>query len=309
VARNVTVYVAYDNRATSLPDWMADWEDSGEVIATTDFGREVYSRDFGPGSITLGGNMASGAAGAQSNYSVLVMEREPDPVPPVASFTATPLSGDAPLVVGLDASGSSDADGSIVSWDWDLGNGNSGSGETASYTFNTPGTYTVTLTVTDNDGDTDTAQKTISVSEMPLEDMLIAIGDASVEEGLTVEVPVLLDMVTQTVAGFEFDFELGGDANARITGVEFPDFGLTSYDIISDSRAHVMVLDLNGILQAGEQDIQIVTISVQGISEGSTSMSLGSAQLYDPAGNSIQIDLLGGALNVLASSSGFPLLP
>jgi PKD repeat protein len=83
--------------------------------------------------------------------------------PPTAVFFATPNSGDAPLLVAVDASGSSDSDGNITSYAWDFGNGGSGSGVTASNTYNNPGNYTITLTVTDDAGDIGTATTTISV--------------------------------------------------------------------------------------------------------------------------------------------------
>ena len=54
------------------------------------------------------------------------------------------------MTVSLDGSGSSDLEGSIVSYSWDYGDGSPlGSGVTSSHIYNTPGTYTVTLTVSD----------------------------------------------------------------------------------------------------------------------------------------------------------------
>jgi PKD repeat protein len=82
---------------------------------------------------------------------------------PTASFTANPTSGDAPLSVSFNAFGSSDPDGSIVSYDWDFGDGG-GSGVSASHTYTSAGTYTVTLAVTDNDGAIDTATRQIQVT-------------------------------------------------------------------------------------------------------------------------------------------------
>lgn len=64
---------------------------------------------------------------------------------PIASFTYS-ISG---TTVNLDASGSSDPDGSITSYQWDLGNGTKASGMTAVAEY-PPGTYPVTLTVQDN---------------------------------------------------------------------------------------------------------------------------------------------------------------
>jgi len=56
---------------------------------------------------------------------------------PTASFTASPTSGQAPLAVSFNASGSSDSDGSITSYAWTFGDGGSSSGVTASHTYPT----------------------------------------------------------------------------------------------------------------------------------------------------------------------------
>ncbi len=82
---------------------------------------------------------------------------------PTASFTAVPDSGEAPLPVAFDASGSSDADGSIASYAWDFGDGGEAIGSAPSHTYTAAGTYTVTLTVTDDDGATAEATSTVTV--------------------------------------------------------------------------------------------------------------------------------------------------
>ena len=75
VDRPCTVYIAYDSRATSLPDWMGDFNDTATVIETTDVDFNVYSKPYVGGStIQLGGNKAPGASGAGSNYIVIVVE-------------------------------------------------------------------------------------------------------------------------------------------------------------------------------------------------------------------------------------------
>jgi len=82
---------------------------------------------------------------------------------PVASFTASALSGTAPLAVNFSAILSSDEDGFITKWEWDFGDGSSGSGESVSHTYTAAGTFPVVLRVTDDDKATDTASKTITV--------------------------------------------------------------------------------------------------------------------------------------------------
>jgi PKD repeat protein/glucose/arabinose dehydrogenase len=92
--------------------------------------------------------------------------------PPIASATATPTSGDAPLTVAFNGSGSSDPDpGDTISYSWDL-NGDGAYGDSSavmpSFTYSAPGTYTVRLRVTDNHGASTTSQPiTISVSNTP----------------------------------------------------------------------------------------------------------------------------------------------
>ncbi len=65
----------------------------------------------------------------------------------------------------LDASASSDADGTIESYLWDFGDGTSpGAGVLANHTYAASGTYTVTLTVTDDRGDTATFSQDVTVT-------------------------------------------------------------------------------------------------------------------------------------------------
>lgn len=80
----------------------------------------------------------------------------PDNVPPIADPDG-PYSGDAGQPILFDGSGSSDVDGTIVSYDWDFDDGNRGTGVAPTHTYAAPGTYNVTLTVTDDGGLTDTA--------------------------------------------------------------------------------------------------------------------------------------------------------
>ena len=87
--------------------------------------------------------------------------------PPTAYFTASPMSGQAPLEVNFDAFGSFDIDGSIASYSWDLGDGKTGVVEKLTHIYKTPGKYYPTLTVTDNLGLSNTYSSEISVSEFP----------------------------------------------------------------------------------------------------------------------------------------------
>jgi len=82
--------------------------------------------------------------------------------PPVANPNG-PYSGIVGVAVAFDGTGSSDPDGTIVSYRWDFGDGNTGSGVSPSHTYMQQGTYNVTLTVTDNANATDSAMTTAKI--------------------------------------------------------------------------------------------------------------------------------------------------
>ncbi|WP_298543892.1 glycoside hydrolase family 48 protein [uncultured Aquimarina sp.] len=84
---------------------------------------------------------------------------------PVADISATPISGEAPLVVTFDAVASTDADGDALSYSWDFGDGNTASGVMVEHTFTSIGTYSATLTVDDGNGGVDQAVITITVTD------------------------------------------------------------------------------------------------------------------------------------------------
>jgi PKD repeat protein len=115
------------------------------------------------------GDLATGysAYGSVGEYSVTGTVPASASQPPQASLSASPTSGVAPLAVGFSAAGSSDPDGSIVSYQWSFGDGTSASGASLSgvnKTYETPGTYTAALTVTDNAGLTSARNVTITVT-------------------------------------------------------------------------------------------------------------------------------------------------
>lgn len=87
---------------------------------------------------------------------------EPDRTP-VAAFTVSSASG---LVIDVNASGSYDPDGTVVSYVWDWGDETVDSPSalpTANHTYAASGNYTIQLTVTDDSGNTGTALQDLTV--------------------------------------------------------------------------------------------------------------------------------------------------
>jgi PKD repeat protein len=120
---------------------------------------------------------------------------------PIAAFTATPSSGQVPLVVAFSATASADPDGSITSYSWSFGDGGTGTGVAPSHTYSVAGTYTVILTVTDNSGASTAATHTVTVTSGPVTSVTVggritfervpfsATPDGGLNYPATIEVP------------------------------------------------------------------------------------------------------------------------
>ncbi|MCH7719727.1 MAG: PKD domain-containing protein [Planctomycetes bacterium] len=86
---------------------------------------------------------------------------------PVASFTAVPTTGPAPLTVAFDASASSDEDEDALTYSWDYDDGETDTGVTVEHAFTTAGAYNVVLTVDDGRGRSDQVTMLINVLSSP----------------------------------------------------------------------------------------------------------------------------------------------
>ncbi len=157
----VPLVVTCDASASSDPDGTIasySWEFGDGQLGTGVTITHTYAT-MGTFTVKLTVTDNSGAASSTSKTIVAQQANQP----PVASFTFTPTTGEAPLAVAYDASASSDPDGTIASYSWDFGDGQLGTGMTITHTYATMGTYTIQLTITDNEGATSSTSKTITV--------------------------------------------------------------------------------------------------------------------------------------------------
>jgi hypothetical protein len=136
---------------------------------------------------------------------------------PEAALTATPDTGDAPLLVTLDASASTD-DGSIVKYEWDYeGDGTydqtTGSGQSSiTHTYTVGGVYDPIVRVTDDDDHTDTATDRVTVSgDPPVASFTTTPGSGA----RVLEVDLDASGSTGVIVKYEWDFD--GDGRIDLT--------------------------------------------------------------------------------------------
>lgn len=95
-------------------------------------------------------------------YSDRGVGTAPAPAAPVASFTASPMTGKAPLPVSFTDTSA----GNPTSWSWTFGDGGTSTSQNPSHTYSTPGSYTVRLTARNSTGSSSTTA-TITVRKHP----------------------------------------------------------------------------------------------------------------------------------------------
>jgi len=103
----------------------------------------------------------------------------PPNVSPTASFTYSCTN----LACSFNGGGSSDSDGSIVSYSWSFGDGTHGTGATTPHTYAAAGTYPVTLTVTDDDSATGATSQNVTVSSSTSGTTITLSANPSVNNG------------------------------------------------------------------------------------------------------------------------------
>jgi PKD repeat protein len=100
--------------------------------------------------------------GTSTDTATQVVTVNPPPGPVVA-FTASPMSGPAPLAVSF-TNTSSGTNPLTYAWDFDGDGTTDSTSKNPAHTYNFEGTYTVTLTVTDANGLSNAGSRTITVS-------------------------------------------------------------------------------------------------------------------------------------------------
>ena len=166
-----------------------------------------------------------------SHWSLSGFGPPPPNVLPSAAFTQSANR----LAASFDASTSSDADGTIASYDWDFGDGATGNGMTANHDYAAPGTYSVKLTVTDNSGGATEVSHDITVTDPNALPTAAFTSSAS-------ELTASLNGSTSsdpdgTIASYDWDFGDGSTGNGATTDHVYAAAG--TYDVkltVTDNR-------------------------------------------------------------------------
>jgi PKD repeat protein len=194
--------------------------------------------------------------------------------PPVATVTATPTTGEPPLAVSFDGTGSRDPDGDALSYAWDLdGDGahDDATGSRASWTYGTAGTYTASLRVSDARGASDTKSVTISVGQpkatiaTPSTSLRWAVGDTISFSGSAVDnrgQAIPASGLTWTVSLYHGECPASCHQHPvqRFSGVASGSFRAIDHEYPSELDLTLTATDANGV--SGSTSIRLLPNTV-----------------------------------------------
>lgn len=157
-------------------------------------------------------------------------------------LSAEPVSGVIPLTVEFDATGSTYADGDIVSYEWDFGDGSAPRSDVGkvTYKYTKIGNFTTTVKVRTNDGKQEEITILISVRQVPLKscfELTKTVGDAP----LTVTSNPQCS--TGTISKYKWDFGDGESSTERKPTHVFTNPG--SYEITLEVADAQNVVDVS----------------------------------------------------------------
>jgi len=197
---------------------------------------------------------------------------------PTAVATA-PRSATVGENVTLNATESTDSDGSIESYEWDVyGNGTTdATGQSVEYSYDSAGSYDATVTVTDDDGATDSATVTVTVEDASNS---APTADATANPStVTVGQTVTLDASNSTDSDGaieRYEWDVDNDSEAEATGVT-TDY---SYDSAGTHDMTLIVTDDDGAANSATVSVTVesdtVTLEPNDSPESATDVGTGA---------------------------------
>ena len=174
----VVIFNGSGSRSDAPPITSYNWSFGDNSSGTGEYAEHEYGQ-AGTYTATLTVEDSNGIS-EEVNTTITVTELV---VLPVAAISASPVSGEAPLVVSFNGSGSISDASPITSYNWSFGDNSSGTGESIEHEYGQAGTYIATLSVENSNGISEEVSTTITVTEPIIPDPPVAVIVTSVTAG------------------------------------------------------------------------------------------------------------------------------
>ncbi len=224
---------------------------------------------------------------------------------PVADFSGSPTSGDAPLLVAFTDLSTNNPS----SWSWDFGDGGTSTAQNPSYTYDVAGTYTVSLTASNCAG-SNIVTKTgyITVSEPPCTETIpVADFSGSPTSGDAPLTVTFTDLSTNNPSSWSWDFGDGGTSTAQNPSYTYSAAGTYTVALTAGNCAGsntVTKTDYITVTQSQQQEMHVQNITLtRQAAGGPNRVAVATVTVYDQAGLPVSGATVYGVFNAPNTST------
>jgi len=226
------------------------------------------------------------------------------PGPPIANFSAYPLSGGVPFTTHF-----TDLSQAASSWSWNFGDSGTSAEKNPTHTYTSIGTFTVTLTATNefgSDSEVKTNYITVTIPMPPIADFVASATDINMNNSVT-----FTDLTLENPTSWSWTFEGGTPATSTAQNpvVTYPTVGTFDVTLVatnpqgSDTEIKVDYINVSEKSYCASQGNTYSMEWIAGVQVGSMNNTSGAAGYTDFT--SITCDLISGDTVNVVLTPGF----
>ncbi len=126
----------------------------------------------------------------------------------------------------------------------------------------------------------------------------LIVMDAEVSAGDLISVPIVLSQAPAGLAGYDVWLNVDDPSVARLARIDFPDFGLVREVEASEDRVRIAAADLLRVVEVGDADSTLATVTVEGARRGATFIELSIIHMDDDSGDPMTPRIYAGTVTV-----------
>lgn len=126
--------------------------------------------------------------------------------------------------------------------------------------------------------------------------LIVMAGEVSAGDLLFV--PIVLSQAPAGLSGYDVSLTVADPSIARFAGIDFPNFGLVREVEASEQHMRIAAADLLRVVEVGDAESTLATVTVEGAAKGATSIELSIIRMDDDNGDPMTPQVYSGTVTV-----------